>query len=54
MGINYINIFEMFSALKEQAEKYKNGEIIKNVIWWNFCLCKRDIVGTQWYVAIIT
>lgn len=29
MGTNYITMFEMFSAWKEQAEKYKNGEITK-------------------------
>ncbi len=29
MGANYITIFEMFSAWQEQAEKLKNGEIIK-------------------------
>lgn len=29
MGTNYITMFEMFSAWKKQAEKYKNGEITK-------------------------
>ena len=29
MGANYISMFEMFSAWKEQAEKLKNGEITK-------------------------
>lgn len=29
MGTNYITMFEMFSAWKEQAEKLKNGEISK-------------------------
>lgn len=29
MGTNYITMFEMFSAWKEQAEKYENGEITK-------------------------
>ena len=29
MGTNYITMFEMFSAWKEHAEKYKNGEITK-------------------------
>ena len=29
MGSNYITMFEMFSAWKEQAEKLKNGEISK-------------------------
>ena len=29
MGINYITMFEMFTAWKEQAEKLKNGEISK-------------------------
>ena len=30
MGTNYITMFEMFSAWKKQAEKYKNGEITKD------------------------
>ena len=29
MGTNYITMFEMFTAWKEQAEKLKNGEISK-------------------------
>jgi len=29
MGTNYITMLEMFSAWKEQAEKYRNGEITK-------------------------
>lgn len=29
MGTNYITMFEMFTAWKEQAEKLKNGEITK-------------------------
>ena len=29
MGANYITMFEMFTAWKEQAEKLKNGEITK-------------------------
>lgn len=29
MGTNYITMFEMFSAWKKQAEKYKNGAITK-------------------------
>ena len=29
MGANYITMFEMFTAWKEQAEKLKNGEISK-------------------------
>lgn len=29
MGSNYITMFEMFTAWKEQAEKLKNGEISK-------------------------
>lgn len=29
MGSNYITMFEMFSAWKEQADKLKNGEISK-------------------------
>ena len=29
MGTNYITMFEMFNAWKEQAEKLKNGEISK-------------------------
>lgn len=29
MGINYITMFDMFSAWQKQAEKYKNGEITK-------------------------
>lgn len=29
MGTNYITMFEMFSAWKEQTEKYRNGEITK-------------------------
>ena len=29
MGINYITMFEMFSAWQKQAEKLKNGEITK-------------------------
>jgi len=30
MGINYITMFEMFTAWKEQADKLKNGEISKD------------------------
>ena len=29
MGVNYITMFEMFSAWQEQAEKLKSGEITK-------------------------
>lgn len=29
MGINYLTMFDMFSAWKEQSEKLKNGEITK-------------------------
>ena len=29
MGTNYITMFEMFTAWKEQAEQLKNGEISK-------------------------
>ena len=29
MGANYITMFEMFTAWKEQAENLKNGEISK-------------------------
>lgn len=29
MGVNYITMFDMFTAWQEQAEKYKNGEISK-------------------------
>ncbi len=29
MGTNYLTMFEMFTAWKEQAEKLKNGEISK-------------------------
>ena len=29
MGINYLTMFDMFSAWQEQAEKFKNGEITK-------------------------
>lgn len=29
MGINYITMFDMFSARQKQAEKYKNDEITK-------------------------
>ena len=29
MGVNYLTMFDMFSAWQEQAEKLKNGEITK-------------------------
>ena len=29
MGINYLTMFDMFSAWQEQAKKFKNGEITK-------------------------
>lgn len=43
MGTNYITMFEMFSAWKEQAEKYKNGEITKEEYdHWRYNYPKHD------------
>ena len=37
MGTNYITMFEMFSAWKKQAEKYKNGAITKEEYdYWRY------------------
>ena len=44
MGTNYITMFEMFTAWKEQAEKLKNGEISKEEYdRWRYNYPKNDI-----------
>lgn len=44
MGTNYITMFEMFSAWKEQAEKLKNGGISKKEYDnWRYNYPKNDI-----------
>ena len=44
MGANYITMFEMFSAWKEQAEKLKNGKISKEEYDnWRYNYPKNDI-----------
>lgn len=37
IGTNYITMFEMFSAWKKQAKKYKNGAITKEEYdYWRY------------------
>lgn len=44
MGTNYITMFEMFTAWKEQDEKLKNGEISKEEYdRWRYNYPKNDI-----------
>ncbi len=49
-GSNYITMFEIFSAWKEQAEKLKNGEISKEEYdnWrYNYPVTKIERLGEQ-------
>ena len=58
MGTTYITMFEMFSAWKEQAEKYKNGEITKEEYdHWRYnypkhdkklWVCESSVTGIKW------
>jgi len=48
MGTNYITMFKMFSAWKEQAEKYKNGEITKEEYdHWRYNYPKSNICNSD-------
>lgn len=48
MGTNYITMFEIFTAWKEQAEKLKNGEISKEEYdKWRYNYPTSNVINTK-------